>query len=410
MDTLATLSLNCGAQLVVEKISGVQSAAISWLVPAGAACDPAHLLGRAAVTSEMLLRGSGSRDSRAFADACDAAGLNRGVDAGTFYMKLAASFLGDRLHDTLPLLVDLIRRPHLANDAFDPSRDLALQSLQSLQDDPQQLAVLAARERHYPIPLNRSGLGTAEGLGALTAQNIRDGWSSSARPDGSIIALAGNVDVNQVRAALDPLLADWSGTAPPLSVETHAPRGYAHHTDDTNQVQIVCVHDAPPAPHPDAVLERIVTSVLSGGMSGRLFTEVREKRGLCYAVSASYRSDRDFGSVTGYVGTTPERAQESLDVLIAELHRISSGVSQEEFDRAMVGLKSRVIFSGESTPARAAALASDIHKLGRPRSLDEITAELDSVTLERLNAYLSKRSLGATTIQTLGPAALQPPM
>ncbi|KAA0213728.1 MAG: insulinase family protein [Leptolyngbya sp. PLA3] len=409
MDSLQLAQLDHGAHLIVEKISGVQSVALTWMLPVGPAYDPAHLLGRAAVTGEMLLRGAGSLDSRAFADAADAVGLNRSVEPGTLYMKIVASFLSDRLPDALPLLIDLVRRPRFDDDAFEPSRQLALQALESLQDDPQQQAVLAARQRHYPAPLNRSGMGTPDGLAALDVSLVRSGWSHGAVPQGSIIALAGNVDLPRVHDLLEPLLGGWNGAAPSLEIENSAPRGYAHQPDDTNQAQIVVVHDAPPAPHDHAVLEHVVCSILSGGMSGRLFTEVREKRGLCYAVSASYRSDRDFGSVTGYVGTTPERAQESLDVLVSELARITQGAEQEEFDRAMIGLKSRVIFSGESTPARAAALASDMHKLGRPRSLDEITAELDAVTLDRVNAYLSTRTLGRLTIQTHGPAELTPP-
>ena len=153
-------------------------------------------------------------------------------------------------------------------------------------------------------------------------------------------------------------------------------------------------------------------NVLSGGMSGRLFTEVREKRGLCYSVSAGYRAERDFGAVTAYVGTTPERAQESLDVLTQELQRIhtpAGAITQEEFQRAVIGSKSRLIFSGESTGARAAALAADQHRVGRPRSLGELAEEIDRVTLDQVNNYLTRRSLGTPTIQTLGPAELTAP-
>jgi predicted Zn-dependent peptidase len=148
-------------------------------------------------------------------------------------------------------------------------------------------------------------------------------------------------------------------------------------------------------------------------MSGRLFSEVREKRGLCYSVSAGYRPDRDYGVVTAYVGTTPERAQESLDVLIAELHRISTPegrVTEEEFKRAKVGMKSGLVFSGESTGSRAVSLAADQRKLGRPRSLDELAQQVDAVTLDQLNAYLARRAIGAATIQTLGPRDLKSPL
>jgi predicted Zn-dependent peptidase len=128
-------------------------------------------------------------------------------------------------------------------------------------------------------------------------------------------------------------------------------------------------------------------------------------------VSASYTGNRDFGRALAYVGTTPERAQESLDVLLAELRRINTPegkVTREEFDRAVTGFKSSLVFSGESTAARASALARDQFRLGRPRSLEELAAAIDAVTLEQVNDYLSTRSLGTLTVQTLGPAPLTP--
>jgi predicted Zn-dependent peptidase len=409
MNPISTFTLACGATLVVEKISAVRSVALNWLIPAGSAYDPASTLGRAAVTSEMLLRGAGDLDSRAFTDACDMLGMSRSVDAGTLHMKISAVALGNKLHDALSLLTSLALHPRLEPSSLEPARELALASIEALADDPHHRAVLAARARHYPEPLNRSGLGTTEGLNALTLRSITEGWTSACQPLGSIIAVAGNVEPHDVREHLETLLKSWTGTPTPFTLGPRAMRGYDHELDDSNQVQIIAVHDAPPAPAPEAYLEQIVVSILSGGMSGRLFTEVREKRALCYSVSASYRADREFGSITGYVGTTPERAQESLDVLIQELHRVNEGVSREEFDRAIVGLKSRVIFSGESSPSRAAALASDQFKLGRPRSLDEIAARLDSITLDDVNSYLSNRPLGTFTIQTLGPTPLTPP-
>ena len=151
-------------------------------------------------------------------------------------------------------------------------------------------------------------------------------------------------------------------------------------------------------------------AVFSGGMSGRLFTEVREKRSLCYAVSASYAADRDFGRSIAYSGTTPERAQETLDVLRGELDRIATkagAVTADELRRAKIGLKSRTVMAGESTAARAGALARDMWKLGRPRSLDDLTAAIEAIELDPLNAYLARRRLSDRTIVTIGPGALK---
>jgi predicted Zn-dependent peptidase len=416
MASIETFVLSCGATLIVEPIAGVRSAAVSWLVPGGAAEDPADRQGRAAVWQEMLMRGAGGLDSRAQADAFDRLGCSRSVSVGGMTMRFAATMLGDRLGQSLPLLADMVLRPRLDEDGVDPSKDLALQALESLKDEPQERAMVGLGLRHHPEPLNRSGMGTEEGITSLTHAELRAGWTATSGPKRSIIAVAGAVKSDEVRRRFEDLLGGWSGGTVEPKVGTNSPRGYAHEEDASNQVQIAVAMDGPSERDADAVLEKIVASVLSGGMSGRLFSEVREKRALCYSVSAGYRGDRDFGTVTAYVGTTPERAQESLDVLFGELSRIGTPdgrVTAEEFARAVVGMKSRLVFSGESTGARAGALVSDFFRLGRARSLGELAAAVDKVTVDEVNAYLARRragGLGRVTIQTVGPKALNPPM
>ena len=141
-------------------------------------------------------------------------------------------------------------------------------------------------------------------------------------------------------------------------------------------------------------------------MSGRLFTEVREKRGLCYAVYAAYASHKRIGAMLAYAGTTAARAQETLDVLEGELRKLSLGVDESEFRRAIVGMKSRLVMQGESTGARAGAIAGDQVVLGRPRTLEELTERVDHVTFERLNEYLKNHPPGAMTTVTIGPSPL----
>ncbi|MFN0131876.1 MAG: M16 family metallopeptidase [Phycisphaerales bacterium] len=412
MERIVTRTLSCGMPLIVEAMPGVRSVGLTWLLPAGTATQPADREGLTAMLLEMLHRGAGGLDSRAQADALDRVGASRSADAGAYHVRVSATMLGDRLAEALPLIVDMVRRPRFDEDSIEPARDLAMQSLESLADNPQERASIAARARHLPPPLNRSTLGTESGITSTTRHEIVAAWRDRAQARGSILALAGAVDPDTAAAQLDSLLAGWSGEVADASPAAAPSRGYAHESDQSNQVQIIVMHDAPAEPHADSILEKVAISVLSGGMSGRLFTEVREKRGLCYSVSAGYSAAKTFGSVVAYVGTGPDRAQESLDVLLAELQRLNSpagAVTPEEFQRTMVGMKSRVVFAGESTPARAGSLAYDWHRLGRPRSLAEIASQLDAVTLEALNAYLARRRLGRLTIQTLGPNTLQPP-
>jgi predicted Zn-dependent peptidase len=420
MTRLTTITLDCGMPLIVEEIPAVRSIGIAWYLPAGSGSEPQNLLGLGAMWSELLLRGAGDLDSRAHADALDRLGVTRGAELGALYMRLGFTLLGDRFLGTLPLIIDMVRRPRMDADSIEPVRDLCLQAIDALKDDPQERASIALRERHSPPPLNRSGLGTPDGLRAITRANLVDGWNRLATPRRSILAVAGAVahagGPAGIASRLNRLLAGWTGDTPEPARSVSPTKGTYHHIEDASaQVQVLLAHDAPPEPDADCIRERIISSVLSGGMSARLFTEVREKRGLCYAVSESYAADRDFGQCVAYVGTTPERAQESLDVLSAELHRINGpaasggGITPEEFGVALIGIKSRIVLAGESTTARAHALASDQHKLGRPRSLDEIAAAYDALTLDQVNEYLARRTIGPFTIVTLGPKPLAPP-
>src|SRR5262249_31057133 len=119
-----------------------------------------------------------------------------------------------------------------------------------------------------------------------------------------------------------------------------------------------------------------------GGMSSRLFTEVREKRGLCYSVGATYQTFKDRASILGYAGTTNDRAQETLDVLLAELRRLEEGVEQEEVDRVKAGLKSALIMQEEPAGAGAATAPSDRSSPARVTPFDEVAANIHPLTAE----------------------------
>lgn len=400
-----------GARLATERNHSAASAAVSIRLPLGSARDPEGMVGAAPILEELLLRGSADKTSREQADAFDAIGVSRSTTTGTFHLSVGATALGTRLDDAFPLLVEMVRTPRLDDDGFRAARDLCVQSVRGLADDPAERAMIALGERHGPSPINRSHLGTEEGLRAASADRIREHFASGSVPGGTLIAAAGSLDHDRVADRFALLLDGWQGSAPDLSWDgTNAIRGYGHTEHESNQTHIAVAHDAPPEADRDSVYERLAAAVLSGGMSGRLFTEVREKRGLCYAVHASYSTARTFGRCTAYVGTTPDKAQESLDVLLGELTRLGTPdgpVTPDEFARAKTGLKSRLVMSGESTRARASALATDLDRLGRARPLHEIAREIDAATLDGLAAYLTRRDRGRLTIVSVGPAPLK---
>jgi predicted Zn-dependent peptidase len=402
-----TIELGCGMPLVVERIESVASVALCWLLPLGSATDPPEADGRAAMLSELVFRGAGALESRAASDALDRLGVRRGAGTEPHHLRLSFTLLGEKLEEALPLAVAMVREPRLPEDAVEPVRSLCLQSLASLDDDPQHLVMLRLRERSLPPPFNRHGYGDAEALGRITGDELRAAWAAECRPGGALLTAAGAVDPDALAASLESLLGEWSGETKEPDEDGPAARGTLHLEQETSQVHIGLSFPAPPEPHPDATIERLLVAILSGGTSARLFSEVRQKRSLCYSVGASYRSGRDRGLVTVYAGTTPERAQETLDVCLAEIDRMRAGASKEEFQRAVTGLKSRLVMQSESTRGRAAGLAADHFRLGRARTLDELTAAIDAITLEELNAYAARRVFDDATLASIGPKPLR---
>ncbi|HEY7086614.1 MAG TPA: pitrilysin family protein [Tepidisphaeraceae bacterium] len=388
---------------------GMQSAAMTLLLPAGASSDPADRSGAATVLAELALRGAGSRDSRQLTEYLDSLGLQRSSGVGVHHTRFACSAVASKVLESLETYADIVRRPHLPEAGFVAARDLALQALAGIDDEPRQKVFIKLREWHWPSPYGRNSMGVKDHLEKLTAEFCRSDFAVRYHARDSIIALAGNIDFEQVKAEVQKHFGDWNGkVSEPVRVMP-PPGNYHFVPDKTEQTHIGIAYPSIDETHRDYYAARMAVECLSGGMSGRLFTEVREKRGLCYSVGASYSSLKGIGSIMGYAGTSNDRAQATLDCFVSELHRLSEGVTKEELDRAKIGLKASIIMSGESTAARAGAIAHDYFIRGRIRTLDEISSAIDATTVETVNEYLKRNKPGPFTIVIVGPKELNVP-
>jgi predicted Zn-dependent peptidase len=385
----------------------VHSAAMNFLVPAGCVYDPPEHLGIASVLSDLITRGAGARDSRELALALDNLGLDRDESVGSLHTRFWGATLARNLPAALDIYADILRRPHLPAAELEAVQALALQDLKSLEDEPRQKLLIELRRRHYPPPLGQDRRGTPEGIVGLNSRVIRRHYERLFQPRGLIVSVAGNIEWRPLRDQVRRLFEDWApGTNPVLKLRK-PPAKKAHIAKETTQTQIGIAYPSVPFGHAEYYAAQGAVNVLSGGMSSRLFTEVREKRGLCYAVSASYQSFKDRASVICYAGTTNERAQETLDVLLGELHRLEEGVEEEEVERVQAGLKSSLIMQGESTSARAGSLASDWYYLGRVRSFDEIQSAINGLTPQLILNHVRRHPPGDFSIVTLGPKPLR---
>jgi predicted Zn-dependent peptidase len=387
----------------------VRSAALNFLVPAGCAYDPPGRLGVASILTEMITRGAGSRDSRALSLALDGLGVDRDESVGAVNIRFWGSTLARNVPAALDIYADILLRPHLPAEELEPVQALAIQDIQSLEDSPQQKVMIELRRRYYPAPINKDRRGRAEDIEALTAEAVREQYERLFRPNGAILSVAGNIEWEPLKAQVERLFGEWvPSDVAEMTPEEHQPTS-DHLQKDTQQTQIAFAFPSAALNHPLYYAARAAEGVLSGGMSARLFTEVREKRGLCYSVGVRHETFKDRGTMVGYAGTGSDRAQQTLDVTAKELRRLKEGVTEDEIDRVKAGLKSSLIMQEESTSSRAGAIATDVYLLGRVRSFDEVQTAIDSLTPTAVLDYLEVFPVRDLTLVTLGPERLVVP-
>jgi predicted Zn-dependent peptidase len=405
-ERIDTHILKNGMVLAGEPMEGVESVAFGFMLPGGAARLPDGCCGAGSVIVDWIFRGAGERDSRQFGDALDGLGLHRGSSVGSSHISVGAALEAENLADALDLYADIILRPQLKEDQFELARQLAIDSVHALDDDPRQKVMLKLREQFYPSPLGRSNLGNIEELTNLTAKETENIVKRNFNLSEAIFAVAGKYDFDAVAAQIERLFE--ADSEKPLETVPLGAKGeaYTHIDNDGAQVHIGVMTETVKPTEEDYYNARVAVSVLSGGMSARLFTEVREKRGLCYAIGARYHGMKEAAGILCYAGTTPETGQETLDVIIGEFNRLSEGISEEEIQRAKVGLKSALILQSESSSSRAGGIGGDYYMFGRVRSLDEIKSKVEETSVDSVLKFLRNNKFKDFTVVTIGPKEL----
>lgn len=398
-----------GLVLVAEPSDALQSAAFTFLVPAGCVYDPPNRGGLGSFLCEMALRGAGPRDSRQFIIDLDNLGVERGESVSAAHVSYSGATLADNLPKTLAIYADLLQCPHLPEDQLAASRLAMLQELRAVEDEPAQKVMIELRRQHYPDPWGRSAQGDEAALEAISIEEIRSHFTRCYRPNGTILGVAGRFEWERLKALVGELLGHWLPGNNGAIEELPGDGRYKHFSHDSHQTQIGIAYPSVPYRHRDYFQAWGAVGVLSGGMSARLFTEVRERRGLCYSVYATHHTLWHRGSVFCYAGTGADRAQETLDVTLSELARLANGIEESELDRLKARIKSALIMQHESSSARSGSLARDWYHLGYARTLDEVGRLIDGLSSRSINAYLAEHPPGDFTIVTLGSRPLEVP-
>lgn len=396
-----------GLRVVHEHMPWLSSASFSILVPFGATIDPKGYEGSATVLADWIYRGTTSLNSREFSDKIDDLGLRRGGGSGKEYSSFSGSLLASSFKESLELYASMLQEARFEDQEFNNARTLAQQELASLADSPSQQLFETLSKRYFNSSHGNSSYGTEAGLKALTPEAVKDFAAKGLSSQGAIFSVAGGVTWTEVLEVANKLFSENQNTIVTSPKVNIAEPIQEHIQEDSTQTQIGLAYQSVAPGETGWYEQAICTSVLSGGMGARLFSEVREKRGLVYSVYAGNRALKGFGYTLAYAGTTPERADETLEVLLHELRRLAQGINQEELERARTGLLSSLVMQGESSGSRASSLARDIFLLDEPREISSVKDALLALSLEQVNSFLASSYAPIFTVLSLGPKALK---
>ena len=279
MAKLDFYQLSNGLTVLGERMDYVQSVAFHILTSGGAARLPDGCCGAAAVLSEWLFRGAGSRNSRQLVDALDGLGIHHNSAISANHLTLNGALEAGNLGPAIDLFADILLSPKLDAEQFELSRKLAIQDLQGLDDEPRSKVMLLLHEQYYPDPFGRPGQGKEAELAALTAERCGQIANRLFDPTRIIFSIAGHYDFDAVCRQLEtrfssPGRGDLSPVTP-----IFGSRGYTHYPNEGAQVHIGLMTEIPTISAGYYYETMAAVSVLSGSMSSRLFTEVREKIG-----------------------------------------------------------------------------------------------------------------------------------
>ena len=397
--------LSNGLTVVTHTMAEVETVSLGLWIGAGSRSEAESEHGVAHFLEHMAFKGTARRSARDIAEEIEAVGgdLNAatGLDSTAYYARVMRKDLGL----ALDLLSDILLNPRFDPEEMERERDVILQEIASSIDSPEDTVFELAQEAAYPNqPVGRPILGTAASVGLFQRDHLGSYLAAQYRAPSMVLAAAGAVDHSALLAEAEHRLASLSTEMPQLHSEARYGGGVRRSERVFEQTHLVLGFEAPPYRHADYFAAQVMAGALGGGMSSRLFQEVRERRGLCYTIYAFSSGLIDSGMFAVYAATGPDRADNLLSVIHDELHRAAdTGFTEGEIDRVKAQLKMSLLQGLESSGARAEQLARQILIHGRPLPTEELIERVEAVKPADVQGLVMSLLSSPLSLATVGP-------
>jgi predicted Zn-dependent peptidase len=391
--------LPTGLTVVTDSMPHLQTASLGVWVGSGSRDEQPDEHGISHLLEHMAFKGTKRRSARQIAEEIEAVGGD--INAATSFETTA--YYASVLKSDMPLAVDVLS-DILSEPTFDPGelkreQNVIVQEIGATEDNPDDLVFDYLQSSAFPNqPMGRSILGTPETVCSFKGQNLRAYLARNYRAPDMVVAATGAVEHGAVVAEVERRFGHFNGPAAPVPQSASFGGGVKLEARELEQVHIALALEGLPQRDLELFSLQVFAIVLGGGMSSRLFQEVREQRGLCYTISAFHAPYADTGMFGIYAGTDAADVKELMSVVVDETAAAASDISEGEVNRAKAQIKVGLLMALESSGARARQLASQILVYGRPLPVEELVARIDRVTVE------SARSAGAGLIARARPA------
>jgi len=403
--------LDNGLRLITETMPQVRSVTVGVWLTRGSRHESDARSGVAHFIEHMLFKGTTSRTAEDLAQEIDSIGGHLDAFTAKEYAAYYIKVLDEHLPIAVDLLSDLVLNPAFRDEDIAREKNVVLEEIKMVEDTPDDLVHEVFTQSFWQgHPLGRPILGSRQTVEALTSDTLREYFGGAYVASNVIVAAAGNLEHDRVRELVARAFAPLGATGE--GVEDQPPRAVpclTVRTKDLGQSHVVMGTSAYPQRHDDRYVSYILNTVLGGSMSSRLFQNVREKRGLAYAVFSGLNAYRDAGVLSIYAGCSTASVGQVVDLVVEELKGLkTTPVTAEELRRAKDHLKGSLMLSLENTASRMSHLARQEIYFDHQFGLDETLAGIDQVTADevvRVAAGLFANGSLAATV--LGPAAAE---
>ncbi len=395
-----------GLVVITESMLHVRSASVGIWVRTGSRREPAELNGISHFIEHMVFKGTERRSAEEIARSMDSVGGMLDAFTAKEMICFSAKVLDEHLPIAFDVLSDLVLRPRFAQEDIAKERQVVLEEIKMDQDNPDYLVhEIFTQNLWQGHPLGKPILGTRETVKGFTREALFTCFRPWFAPNNMVITAAGHLEHARL---VELATREFADLAPvPNGHADTAPRPHARITTRTKreleQVHICLGVPSYPMAHERRYAGAVLNNILGGGMSSRLFQNIREKQGLAYAVFSEVSPYRDTGMLSIYAGTALETAEQVVRMVAGEFHNLKeTPVSDEELRRAKDHLKGSLMLSLESTSSRMSHLARQEMYFGRFFSLDEMLASIERVTREDLQEiaqeFFTPKRIGVTVL------------